>query len=381
MLDASIWRRRISALCLGTVFILSHPFSDGKALALDWYGWVNRGGPIMEQPSCLVAWGINDIHCFARFPDNTMRVIRGTGDVWGQWKQFPGLIMDQPTCISWGVNRIDCFARSPDNTMLHNWWDGNMWQPVFLGRPGWEDLGGPIMDQPSCVAWPPRVNPPTPGRIHCFARFADNTLRHKWWDGSAWQGWENLGAPGAPGEFAAIMDQPTCISKVVNRIDCFVRNTNSDLRWKLWNGPGTLWSGWAAVGGSGGGDMEPASCLSRRAGSIDCFSRSRTSAMFYTKFDGTVWSSWEYLGGQLMARPSCVSRAENKIECLARHRDGRMWNKWQFGTTWHGWSPVPVDTGVGDIMGPPTCVTFSPTRVDCFARSSDGSMLQMTGRD
>jgi hypothetical protein len=51
--------------------------------------------------------------------------------------------------------------------MYHKWWDGSGWR-------GWEDLGGVIDNAPAAVSW-------GPNRIDCFARGMDNHMYHKWW--------------------------------------------------------------------------------------------------------------------------------------------------------------------------------------------------------
>src|SRR5262245_1297383 len=84
-----------------------------------------------------------------------------------------GFILEQPSCVSWGGDRIDCFARGTDRAMYHRGRDGSSsWG-------GWEPLGGTLMEQPSCVSW-------GSNRIDCFARFPDGAMHHRWWDGHAW---------------------------------------------------------------------------------------------------------------------------------------------------------------------------------------------------
>ena len=85
--------------------------------------------------------------------------------------------------------------------MHHKFWNGTAWF-------GWESLGGAILEQPSCVSW-------GANRIDCFARGTDKAMHHKFWNGTAWFGWESLGG--------AILEQPSCVSWGANRIDCFAR--------------------------------------------------------------------------------------------------------------------------------------------------------------
>ena len=69
--------------------------------------------------------------------------------------------------MSWGPNRIDCFARGTNLAMFHRWWDGSAWG-------GWENLGGIILEGPNCVSW-------GANRLDCFARGTDRAMLHRWW--------------------------------------------------------------------------------------------------------------------------------------------------------------------------------------------------------
>jgi hypothetical protein len=56
----------------------------------------------------------------------------------GNWQNLGGSILEQPSCVSWGPNRIDCFARGPDRAMWHRWWDGSQsggWRVLAVSSP------------------------------------------------------------------------------------------------------------------------------------------------------------------------------------------------------------------------------------------------------
>jgi hypothetical protein len=40
-----------------------------------------------------------------------------------------------PCPVSWAANRLDVFCKGQDNALYHKWWDGSAWG-------GWESLGG-----------------------------------------------------------------------------------------------------------------------------------------------------------------------------------------------------------------------------------------------
>ncbi len=56
--------------------------------------------------------------------------------------------------------------------MYHRWWDGSAWG-------GWESLEGVILERPECVSW-------SSDRIDFFARGTDRAMWHRWWDGAGW---------------------------------------------------------------------------------------------------------------------------------------------------------------------------------------------------
>jgi hypothetical protein len=46
----------------------------------------------------------------------------------------------------WGENRIDLFRVGSSSELSHKWWDGSVWG-------GWENLGGILTTVPSVTAW------------------------------------------------------------------------------------------------------------------------------------------------------------------------------------------------------------------------------------
>ena len=141
--------------------------------------------------------------------------------------------------------------------MWHKWWNGSKWS-------GWEDLGGVIDGPPAAVSW-------GPNRIDCFARGTNNHMWHKWYAGSAgWSGWEDLGG--------VISSGPAAASWAPNRIDTFVRGTDNHMWHKWWN--------------------------------------------------GTAWHGWEDLGGIIDGTPAAVSWGPNRIDCFARGMNSAMWHRW-----------------------------------------------------
>jgi hypothetical protein len=49
--------------------------------------------------------------------------------------------------------------------------------------------------------------------LDLFAVGTDNAVWHKWWDGSAWGGWESLGG--------SVFSEVSSVSWAANRLDLF----------------------------------------------------------------------------------------------------------------------------------------------------------------
>ncbi len=224
--------------------------------------------------------------------------------------------------------------------MYHRWWDGSAWG-------GWEDLGGVILESPNCVSWGPE-------RIDCFARGTDQAMYHRWWDGGAWGGWEDLGG--------VILEAPNCESWGANRIDCFARGTDRAVYHRWWNG--SAWGGWEDLGGV---ILEAPNCVSWAANRIDCFARGTDAAMYHRWWDGAQWEGWESLGGALLEGPNCLSWGANRIDCFARGTDTAMYHKWwdcptcdsllavetyHYDTLRTGWNPHETVLTTANVKAP-----------------------------
>ena len=146
--------------------------------------------------------------------------------------------------------------------MYHRWWNGSAWG-------GWESLGGVITSNITAACW-------GPNRIDCFARGTDNAMYHKWWNGSTWGGWESLGG--------IITTPPKVVSWGSNRLDVFARGTDNAMYHKWWNG--SAWGGWESLGGILTSNISATSWAANR---LDCFVLGTNHAMFHKWWNGSQW--------------------------------------------------------------------------------------------
>jgi MYXO-CTERM domain-containing protein len=116
-------------------------------------------------------------------------------------------------------NRLDIFARGADNSLQHIWWN-NAWGP-------WESLGGDLTSNPSVISW-------GPNRLDIFARGNDQGIAHIAWTGTNWGAWDALG-----GELTS---DPAVVAWAPDRLDMFARGADATLQHDYWTG--SAWGTW-----------------------------------------------------------------------------------------------------------------------------------------
>jgi hypothetical protein len=281
---------------------------------------------------------------------------------WSGWEGVPGaVIMGEPSCVYEETSRIRCFARGADNNLRHASFDGGAWS-IWTSLPG-GPTGG--VEQPSCIK-------PDITTIACFARGADGRMWQLLWHISDRREgtWHNLGG--------VIMDRPSCVSRGTGRIDCFVRGTDNAMWHRMWDG---TWHNWETLGGR---IMDGPSCVTWGPPpqadplTIHCFARGTGNAMWHKSLVWGIWGDWAKRPGLadfvLMERPSCFAASPpNRIDCFARGADNALWRAYLQWDGWYGWNSLG-----GVIMEGPSCLVWAedPVAIDCFARGTDNAMWQ-----
>jgi len=246
------------------------------------------------------------------------------------------------SATAWAANRLDVFVKGGGDAMYHKWWNGSAWG-------GFENLGGIISSTPNAVSW-------GPNRLDIFAKGTDNAMWHKWWDGSAWGGWESLGG---------VLDSAPCaVSWAANRLDIFAKGTDNALWHKWWNG--SAWGGWESLGGVL--DSAP-QAVAWGPNRLDVFVRGTDGAMWHKWWNGSAWGGFESLGGVIVGQPSPVAWGPNRLDIFAQGTDNAMWHKWWNGSAWGGWESLG-----GVIISAPVPVSWAANRLDVFALGTDRAM-------
>jgi hypothetical protein len=319
---------RLDVFVRGTDNHMWHRWGDG----LNWSGWEDLGGPpgtpIVVDHGVTGLGSVAGVGSVASVTDGVAASVgeaavvgvagvgaAGTGVIVGGGGPvgLPQELTSAPAAVSWGQNRIDTFARGGNGHMWHKWWDGGAWS-------GWEDLGGDLTSAVGVASW-------AANRLDCFARGPRDHMWHKWWDGSTWSQWEDLGGQ--------CSSAPAAVSWGHGRIDCFVRGYDNKMWHKWFDASG--WSDWEDLGGS----LAAAPAVAARGENrLDCFVRGDDNQMWRRSWTGEVWTEWEALGGGITEAPAAVARGRKRIDCFVRGQENNLWQK--------SWGPDQLPAPVND---------------------------------
>ncbi len=342
-----------------------------------WSEWEGLGGNLTTSPSCTWRGNMLDVVALGTYKD-TWHWTRN-GSTWSS-ENLGGIGTSGPAVCSTGPGRIDVFERGSDGALWRKYWDGSKWV-------GWESLGGSLASGPSCVQrgnmldvvalgtykdiWHWTLNGSTwssenlngigasdpglcswgPERLDVFVRGTEDSLWHKYWDGSKWVGWEELGG--------ALASAPDCVSWSKGRIDIATRDGEDLLT--HWH-----WQQWPTETPKGAFKEDPGICSSG-PGHLDAVARGQDDTLWHRSWNGTSWSEWEGLGGNLTTSPSCTWRG-NMLDVVALGTYKDTWHWTRNGSTWSSENLGGIGTS-----GPAVCST-GPGRIDVFARGSDGAL-------
>ena len=174
------------------------------------------------------------------------------------------------------------------------------------------------------------------------------------------EAFENLGG--------VITSAPAACSQASGLLDVFARGTNGALLHKSWDG--TSWSEWEDLGGEMKLGSDPAAASSG-PGRLDVLIRGTDDALWHKWWNGAIWSDWEALGGILASSPAATYQEDwsgrHWLDVYVLGPDDLLQHRILDGDVWKPWTPVDL-TGLTLKPGSsPAVVSWGAMRIDLFA--------------
>jgi hypothetical protein len=248
-----------------------------------------------------------------------------------------------------------------------NWWNGSAWQ-------GWEDLGSPpaglnLAYSPAAIARPGN-------QLDVFVVSLAFVLYGNHWEGSGWSGWQTVGAliPGAKG-------LSVVCPLVASNVALFVRGGDGAVYCKfLADSDSASGIPWKNLGGNA--TAGPLTAVSWGLGRLGLFAaEGGNGPIFYKSYDPQLgadgWlpslTGWDSLGGVVTSpfNLKAVSPSPNRLDVFFSGEDEQgsgVFHKWGDGSQWgdeweHLWGP-----GISHLQA----VTWGADRIDLFCRGGSG---------
>lgn len=301
-----------------------------------WADWTALGGVLTERMGAVQSDA--GITVYGRGTDNGLYVNDLNGSTWTGWRGLGGSLTSRPVPLG----KYDVFARAADGSVLHG---------TFLPTlaPVWESLGGYIIGTPTVTTFRcPANGPPLQRCVMVLARGGDNALyvnRQRGPGDPTWTGWEYLGETLTGDPVAVNRLGQTVSVDVENQVQVFIRNGVGGLSTRLFNG--TFWEGWQNLGGGIQGSPEAVAAVNYNMGVLPytfVFIRGTDDALWVNRMENGVWTGWQSLGGVLRSDAVAVAPAfRNDTAVYASVRgtdDGFHIVSWTRAGGWAGWRAV-----------------------------------------
>ncbi len=270
-----------------------------------------------------------------------------------------------PAAVSWGSGRLDVIVRGGGDAIYHKYYvSGTGWLPN--GATGsFERLGGVSEYGPGIASW-------AANRLDAFCIATDDSLQHKYWDGSNWlpdPHWEDMGGTAT--------SSPAAVSWGSGRIDVVVRGGSNHIYHKYYiSGQGWLPTNFEDIGGNS--TSSPAIC-SWGAGNLDVFYRGTDNTLKHLYYRSGAWSGPEDLGGTLTSGPCAVSPSSGRIDVFVRGGLNHIYHKYYI--TGQGWLPSGSFNDIGgDATSPPGACSMGGDSFDVFYRGTDNNLKHLYWR-
>ena len=174
----------------------------------------------------------------------------------------------------------------------------------------------------------------------------------------------------APAGAEVVDDDPAIAAQGIGDMRLFVRGRDGALWTRSWNG--STWSDWSSLGGQ---LTSGPAAMTRPGGVYDVFVRGGDNAIHHIYFTpGGGWSGWASLGGGFTSGPGATFRqGSGNVDVFGVGLDKQLFhNSWAPGSgAWSGW----VALG-GGINGAPSAISPAADTLDVYVRGADNQLYQ-----
>jgi hypothetical protein len=200
-----------------------------------------------------------------------------------------GRLLSAPAVISRASGQFDVYAILSDNLVYSRTYDDGGWSSSWT-----------LVDDPTYWQPPEQQAPELPapavaargGGLDLFRLGPDNTLRWRYYNGSVWGAWQNLGGAFASG--------PSALPLSSNSVQVFARGMDDFLWTRIYNG---AWGNWQRVSLDGLPEnvtlLATPAVASFTSGQLEVYMNGSDRHAWTVHYNGTTWGAWADAGGDV----------------------------------------------------------------------------------
>jgi hypothetical protein len=201
----------------------------------------------------------------------------------------------------------------------------------------------------------------------------------KFWNGSSWSGWQKLGTtPLETGPAATNYMQPLPGGGTERHLQLYSVDAAGNLQENFYSHATGSWSGWHSMGAPSGGCKGDPAAASLDNYNLSLFCRGGDNAIWWKRWDGYSWSSWQSLGGTWLEGPGATRYYQPgdgyHLNVYAVDSSGTLKEKYcrQAGSgcannVWYGWQ-LPGSDATNHCQDSPDATYYSSSYLYVFCR-------------
>jgi hypothetical protein len=266
--------------------------------SVSWGTWKSLTGTVVSDPSCT-SDGKGNVFCAAAASNGDLEVAVLKSGVWSTPTNVTAALYSAPSCAEYSAGEVLCAARSSSGGLTWSLYNGTAWS-AFAG------LTTSTVTAPSCTS-------DDNGGVICGVYTIGYATLVNRYSAGKWEGFLNLSGIGSGNAL-------DCISwQAPGDVACFGKGYASSIFVTTFNGLSWITGDWSDFLDLDGSANDNISCISQAAGQLVCGGIGigvGDAAFFADVYNGSVWAGWAQIGGTGVGTPACSPLGTGQAVCV-----------------------------------------------------------------
>jgi hypothetical protein len=263
-----------------------------------WGTWKSLTGSLSSDPSCTND-GAGKVYCAATATNGDLVVTVLNAGVWSSATNVTAALYSAPSCAEYIAGQVLCAARSASGGLTWSLYNGTAWS-------AFANLTALTVSAPSCTS-------DDNGGVICAVYTTGYATLVNRYTSTGWHGFLNLSGIGSGNALDCINWQAPGV------VSCFGKGYQSAIFVTTFNGLSWITGGWSDFLDLDGEANDNVGCTSQATGQLVCGGIGigvGDAAFFADVYNGSVWTGWAQVGGTGVGTPACAPLGTGQAVCV-----------------------------------------------------------------